>query len=103
MTKIIYTSVHPHTTWRLKVSFSVKKPPTKLIADLDQAGWCVNEFGAPPCNGTQEVDITYPGTDLFNSWKPKEREEAMSKARKVLAKHGHEVVPYHKLEMADCL
>lgn len=99
MTKIIYTSVHPHTTWRLKVSFSVKKPPTKLIIDLEKAGW-VSTIN----RGPGEVDVAFPGSDSFaGDWTPKEREAAMSGARRVLAKHGHEVVPYQPLELDDCL
>lgn len=103
MTKIIYASIHPHTTWRLKVSHSVKKQPKKLLIDLEQAGW-VNSISKPAPKDTVEVTVAYPGSDSFaGDWTSKERETAMSGARKVLAKHGFDVVPYHKLELVDCL
>ena len=99
MTRIIYTSVHPHTTWRLKMSYNVKKPPKKLLSELGMAGWASRVDRGPG-----EVDIAYPGSDSFaGDWTSKEREVAMSSARKVLAKHGFDVVPYHQLEMADCI
>ena len=105
MTKIIYTSVHPHTTWRLKMSYNVKKPPKKLLAALEASGWKQSDWVKPasPLNGVQEIDVAWPGSGNFGSWTAKEREVAMSSARKVLAKHGFDVVPYHQLEMADCL
>lgn len=103
MTKVAFASKAPHTTWNIHVEFNVKKKP-KLLADLEAAGWeCNWSYAAPPVENVQEITLTYPGTGLFGGWKPKDRETAMSKARKVLSKHGFDAIPYHMLEMADCI
>jgi hypothetical protein len=103
-TQIAYVSKAPHKTWSLMVTFPVRDRPAKLLADLASSGWDEGRFpGASPCNGIQSLNLIYPGKGVFQEWTSKDREQAMSQCRKVLSKHGHDVVPHYELTMADCL
>lgn len=101
---LAYVSKAPHKTWWLMLAFHETDKPDRLLADLTKAGWTESNYaGASACNGVLMTNINCPGTDLFQGWLPKERESALSKCRKVLDRHGHSAVPYHKLELSDCL
>lgn len=105
---LAYVSKAPHKTWWLMLAFHETDKPDRLLADLAKAGWA-QRWGKPgipqlpALNGVLQVEFNSPGTGIFGEWLPKERESALSKCRKVLDHHGHSAVPYHKLELSDCL
>jgi hypothetical protein len=101
--QVAFCSQHPHTTWQLRVVYPVTAKPTKLLGDLAVAGWVEESDPIPPSDGIQAIYVSCPGTDLFGSWRPKERESAIGKCRKVLANNGYKAVPHFELSMADCL
>lgn len=102
--QVAFCSKYPHTTWGLRIAYPENAKPTKLLGDLAVAGWVEGPYPpAPPCDGVQSIYVNCPGTDLFGAWRPKERESAMGKCRRVLESNGYKAVPHYQLSMQDCL
>lgn len=100
----IFGSRSPYTTNWLELEYLEAEPPTELLAALAAIGWTQGPFPQlPPLNGVCHVELSKPGSDLFQCWTAAEERANMSQVRRLLRRFGFMAVPIHKYTMAELI